>query len=129
MFQLVMIIAMSKAAIRGAIQCAMVVVSHNGCRSWDDSACHDHLDVKTQPLVGRFNSRWLSCFINVAARGIIQLALIIELLKEAARGTIQFAMGVLPHKRRRSWDDSAFDDHQDVEMQPPVGRFNLRWLS
>ena len=70
---------------------------------------------KTQPLVGRYNLRWLSCIINVAARESIQLAMIIDvgrfhsqccreswnvaacvtMLKPIARGTIQLATAVL----------------------------------
>ena len=42
----------------------MVVVSHNGGRSWDDSACHDHRDVK-----------------NTAVRGTIQFAMAVVIHK------------------------------------------------
>ena len=60
------------------IEFAMAVVIHRPGRLWDDSACYDHHDVKLQPLVGRFNSRWLSWIINVAAREPIQLAMTID---------------------------------------------------
>ena len=58
--QVVMTLDVKNSAARGTIQFAMVIVIHKGGRSWDDSACGDSRDVKKQPLVGRFNSRWLS---------------------------------------------------------------------
>ena len=48
-----MIIVMLSAAARVTIQFAMVIVIH---KMLDDSACDDNIEVKTQPLVGRFNS-------------------------------------------------------------------------
>ena len=52
----------------------MAVVIHGRGRLCGDSACQHHHD----PLVGRFNSRWLSWIINVAAREQFQFAMIID---------------------------------------------------
>ena len=76
--QLVMIIVILNIAARGTIQFVMVIVIHvigplvtqqpvgrfivihKRGLSLDVSACDDRRNVKTQPLVGRFNSRWVS---------------------------------------------------------------------
>ena len=41
----------------------------------------------------------------------IQIVMMVVVLNATTRGTIQFAMAVVIHKRGRSLDDSACDDH------------------
>ena len=50
-------IAAHFATVRGSNQFATAVVIHERGHSWDDSACDDHRDSNTQPVVGRFNWR------------------------------------------------------------------------
>ena len=63
--------------------------------------------------------------LNAAARGTIQLVMVIVIQKMAACGTIQLVIIKFMLKHNSSWDDSIRDGYRDLHVLPLVGRFSL----